>query len=172
MNNVKGFTLFELLISIVLVGILYSFTVYNFDLSNNIKVDISNLKKKLLTLKYENNVTIKCVEKDYSCFILLDGVIQKEKLDSLFQTKPIVYAYNDLFEKLTFEPLELETLEWHNVVFEYTCNSNRKCTESIISMNDKLYILNDLKIKPTIIKNKEDVVDYFQDKIYEVRDAF
>jgi len=57
-------------------------------------------------------------------------------------------------------------------VFEYTCNSNRKCTESIISMNDKLYILNDLKIKPTIIKNKEDVVDYFQDKIYEVRDAF
>ena len=57
-------------------------------------------------------------------------------------------------------------------MFEYTCNSNRKCTESIISMNDKLYILNDLKIKPTIIKNKEDVVDYFQDKIYEVRDAF
>jgi len=57
MNNVKGFTLFELLISIVLVGILYSFTVYNFDLSNNIKVNISNLKKKLLTLEYENNVT-------------------------------------------------------------------------------------------------------------------
>jgi len=174
-NKSKGFTLLEIIISIILVSILYLFAINNFSVNTGKEKDNINfhtLKSELLSYNYEKRITIKCIESDYSCFIFIDNKLQENKIKGLFNEEPTVYKYNSKLEEKTFNRLELEKLENHNIVFEYSCNKEKKCTEEIVFANNRGYIFNDINMKPIIVDNISEIEDYFQDKIQEVKDAF
>ena len=175
MNKSKGFTLLEIIISIILVSILYLFAINNFSVNTGKgkdSINLNTLKSELLSYNYEKSIAIKCIEKDYSCFLFIDNKLQDNKIKGLFKEEPIVYKYNSKLEEKTFNTLELEKLENYNIVFEYSCNKEKKCTEEIVFVNDRGFIFNDINIKPIIVDNISEIENYFQDKIQEVKDAF
>jgi len=173
-KQLKGFTLFEIIISIILVSILYAFAINSFHSSNQqkTKMTLSTLKKELLATDYENEVKLYCIEKDLSCFLFVDGELQKQKIEGLFKSEPLVYEYNKELEVVDFNSLELEKLQSYDVVFEYSCNTNRKCTESIVFENEKGYIFNDIYMQPKIVNSMNEIENYFEEPIQEVKDAF
>lgn len=174
MKQLKGFTLFEIIISIILVSILYAFAINSFQgkSEKKIKVTLDTLKQELLAIDYENEVKLYCIENDLSCFLFVDGELQKQKIEGLFSFEPLVYEYNKELDIVDFNPLELEKLQSYNVVFEYACSTNRKCTESIVFENEKGYIFNDIYMQPKIVKSISEIENYFEDTIQEVKDAF
>lgn len=175
MKNIKGFTLFEVILSIILISVIYLFTINNLELNDtkiDKNIDLNNLKKELLSYEYLDSIVVSCIDKNYSCFIIVDGKLQEEKIKNLFSEEPSVYKYNDHFEKLSFEPLELEKLEYQNIIFVYSCDNERKCLEQIVFVDSKGYIFNDIHVRPTLVRSRSEVEDYFQDKIQEVKDAF
>ncbi len=135
-------------------------------------VNLNTLKLQLLEYNYTDTIAVKCIEKDYSCFILIDGEVQEEKINTLFKDKPMVYKYNMYLEELTFNDLKLEKLERYNIVFEYSCNKERKCTEAIVFTDETRYIFNDINTKPIVVSSISEIENYFHDKIQEVKDAF
>jgi len=131
-----------------------------------------NLKTTLLDIEYTDTIDIKCVEDSYDCFVFIDKKIQKEKIKGLFENKPTVYRYNSNLDKVDFTDLELEKLDRYEVVFEYSCKKNGKCSELIVQTEEKTFIFNDIFKQPSTVKYLSDVEEYFNDKITEVQDAF
>jgi hypothetical protein len=175
MTKKRGVSLFEIILAIVLVGIVYSFAINSFTNKKDIvkdNVTLENLKQTLLAYDYINSIDMKCIASDLKCFVFVDNILQKETINTLFKNKPVVYDYDNKLIKKKFLSLELELLQRYDVVFEYKCDKYRQCTEQIVEYNDKVYIFNDTKIKPIIIKYLNDIDMYFQDKIDEVKDAF
>jgi len=171
----RAVTLFEIILAIILVGIIYSFALSSFTnkkIINTDNITLVNLKQKLLDYDYENNIAIKCIADDFECFIFVDNILQKETITTLFKNKPTVYEYDNKLNEKEFSPLELEKLQRYDIVFQYSCNKYKQCTEQIVEYNDKVYIYNDIHKKPIIIKYLNDIDIYFQDKINEVKDAF
>ena len=181
MNSKKSFTLFEIIISIILISIIYTIAINNFsskEYKSIDKITLENLKEELL--KYgkensiENSITIKCIADDLSCFIFLDNnkIPEKEKLEPFLKQQPEVYKYNKNQEKIEFMDLELEQLQRYEIIFQYSCKKNSKCDEFIVQTDELTYIFNTINKKPDTIKYLNDIDEYFDSRIEEVKDAF
>ncbi len=170
----KAFTLFEIIIVIILISVIYTFTINSFTngqkrLNNNIT--LLNLKKYLLSLEFENNVRIECIEDDLSCFVFVDNILQKETIKDLFIEIPNIYNYHRDMDKMYFKDLDLEQLQSYNIVFKYACKKNGKCDELIVEDTNIVYLFNNINKAPDTVNYLSDVGDYFYDKIQEVKDA-
>ena len=131
-----------------------------------------DLKSKLLDFEYDDNIIIKCVDETFDCFVFVDGVLQEEKLKGLFENKPAVYRYNVDLDKIDFIDLESEQLERFEIVFEYKCKKNNRCSELIVETQDKVFVFNDIFKQPKVLKYLSDTEEYFNNNIEEVKDAF
>ncbi len=162
------------MIVIILIGIAYVFAINSFEKTIKIKdkVTLLNLKQILLKQEYEDKITIKCIDDDYSCFVFIDGQPQEDKLNPLFEERPTVYEYSKDLERIEFIDLELEQLQRYNIVFEYSCKKNKRCSEMIVETNTQTYIFNDMNKNPEAIEYIKDIDEYFEAKIREVKDAF
>jgi len=151
------------------------FTASGFTKSNSISnntITLENLKQILLDQEYSKQISIKCIEDDYSCFVILDGNLEEHKIDPIFNEQPTVYTYSKELEKLEFADLELKQFKRYPIVFEYTCKQNQTCSEMIVETDAKIYIFNDMYKRPKIVAYINDVDEYFEAKIREVKDAF
>ncbi len=126
----------------------------------------------MLNKQYDNNIIIKCVDETFDCYVFIDDEIQDEKIKGLFESKPTVYKYSPDLNNIDFIDMELEKLERFEVIFEYKCKKNNKCSELIVEYNDNVFIFNDIFQQPIIIKYLSDVEEYFTKNIEEVKDAF
>ncbi|MBD3841462.1 MAG: type II secretion system protein [Campylobacterales bacterium] len=168
----QAFTLFEILISLVLVTIVYLFAINSFNISSQKEeqTTLTNFKEYLLKQNYENEISIKCTD-SLKCLIFVDGVRQEQILSNIFRTKPEVYSFEKEYRRLEFPRLELENLESYEIVFDFTCKNKFECDEYILDLGSKGVILTNLENKPIEFEYFSDVRDYFEKKIEEVQDA-
>jgi len=172
----RSFTLFELIIAMILISLLYYFAINSFENKNfktSSSVSLYNLKNTLLNnYSFEKSIEIQCIDDDLSCFLFIDGKLQKTKINSLFNTKPIVYTYTPSLEKVNFKTLELEEMEDYDIVFKYKCQNTMQCDEYIVEANNKIFLFNDIYKYPKELKSTNDVDEYFEKLQREVKDAF
>ena len=173
----RAFTLFELLIAMILVSLLYYFAISSFEKKSfnlNSGVSLKNLKYSLLhNYDFEDSISIQCIEDDLSCFLFIDGALQKKtKLDSLFKDKPTIYNYSPSLETIEFKDLELEELESYHIVFKYRCIKSGKCSEYIVQTSKKVFLFNDIYTYPKELNSINDLDEYFEKLKREVKDAF
>jgi hypothetical protein len=170
----KSFTLFEIIIALILVSIFYYFAIHSFSSGVNVKeekVSLLNLKKQLFKLGFSQEITIKCINEKFNCFVYLDGELQDDMLDPLFVDTPKIYEYNQNAERVEFMDLELEQLERYEIVFEFTCKKNKKCDELIVETEDLVYLFHNFSLKPYTLEYMGDIDEFFEKRIREVQDA-
>jgi prepilin-type N-terminal cleavage/methylation domain-containing protein len=171
----KAFTLFEIIIVIILISIFYLLVINNFhkrDISEKQQITLLNLKENLLKFDYDKSIKIQCINDSFDCLLFIDGILQEQKIKSLFTQEPIVYKYNKDLDKIEFADLELESLDRYEIVFEYGCNINGKCNEYIVETPKQIFVYNDIFTKPIVLSYLSDIEQYFTNKIIEVKDAF
>ncbi len=171
----KAFTLFELIIVVILISIIYYFTLQNFNLKQNKlnSLTLTNLKELLSSFEFEKNIKIKCKDsKEVDCFVFIDEVLQEEKIEGLFQKCPIVYEYSKKQDLIEYSDLELENLESYPICFEFNLEKNGQSSQIIVDVEDNVFIFDNISLKPTKIRYINDIDIYFDNKINEVKDAF
>jgi prepilin-type N-terminal cleavage/methylation domain-containing protein len=170
----RSFTLIELVIAIILVSIVYTFAINSFKkphvVGNVENLTLNNLKDQLLKVDFNSTIEMQC-NTELDCFILIDNVVQEEKISHLLPSVPQVYSYKKEYSRIDFPILELENMEYYNIVFKFKCTKDQKCSEYIVDFDDSVYIYNNLKRKPTVLRYMSDVDDYFTEQIKEVQDA-
>ena len=177
-NQKKAFTLFELMIVVLLVSIMYYFALSNnfIGLNQNVKkTSLENLKSYLLSFEFEKTVAIKCVDdEEFTCLVFVDGEIVKDLVvENLFKDKPDVYEYTSEQNRIEFNDLRFfDTHEDFNVVFEYGINEDMKSEDLVVDTGEAVYVLNSLYLKPLKYKYLHEVLDGFEDRLSEVKDAF
>jgi hypothetical protein len=136
------------------------------------KVTLQNLKQMLLSQEYSEEISVKCIEDNFSCILIKDNEIQEDMIKAIFTQIPTVYEYSRDLNRLEFPTLELEQLQSFKIVFEYKCNKAQRCSELIVETEEKTYIFNDMYKTPQTIEYINDIDEYFDEKIREVKDAF
>ena len=174
-RQIKGaFTLIELLIVIVIMGMVYAIIAPNLNLKAYVEeegLNFNTLYPFLKKYSYENKIVLKCTNED-GCFVLSDGELTDRIENKLFKSEPVVYQYNKNLDVKEFSRLEIEDLESFDIVFEYELNKDGISKDMIVEVDEKVYIFNSFKNQVIHLNYASDVVDYFDVSKEKVRDAF
>ncbi len=173
----KAFTLIELILVVVLILVVYSLMISTNTFKVNLTKDsfsLQNVKSFLLdNYSFKDEVSLICVEEDYTCYVKLDGNINTDfKLEKVFTTTPDVYEYNTKREKIDFVPIRINDDEY-NVVFEFKINSDFKSKDYILdTLENRVYVFNSIFNKAKIFESLSEAFEIFEKNSEEVRDAF
>ncbi len=172
-TNKKSFTLIEIIIVTIIISLVYYFSISSFSFSKIIsnKTNIQNIQTFMSKYSFDNSLSLKCINDGKKCLVFRDGNVTDEILN-LFLEKPIVYEYNKSLKIVEFSDIELEHLQRYEVCFEYNINKYRKKKDIIVQVKDKVYILNSFTNKVIILEYLNDVIDYFDNLEYKVRNDF
>lgn len=173
----KSFTLIELIVVILIISIVYIlvFSSSSFSIKNEKeKIDLSYLKEFLLKkYNFKNEVSFLCIENDFSCFVKVDGKIDKDfKIDHFFKQKPEVYKYYKKEQKEEFSDIRIDNFNY-KVIFELKIDSDYKTNEFILdTLQNEVYIFNSIFTKPKVYPTLRDSFEIFEKNEKEVKNAF
>lgn len=174
----KSFTLIELVVVIILISTVYLLMFSNTPfLSSEVKKEkfsLANTKEFLIkNFEFKDEISLVCVEKNFDCFIKIDGSInEKVKIENVFTTIPEVYEYNNSQIKVDFESARIDNLDY-DVVFEFKMNRDYKFKEYIVdTLENRVYVFNSIYQEAKIYESLNEVFEIFEKNILEVKDAF
>ncbi len=151
----KAFTLFELLIVVLLIGILYGIFVHKLSKppqADTDKLTLINIKNFLSDLPYKRKAEIICLEPCKECHIYLDGKKADDEGFSLFKTSPNIY-FPDNFGQvrtISFLPIIDKNNAINNVCFKFSLFNNKSSSHYGVEDNEKFYLF-DPYMKPVEI---------------------
>ena len=173
----KSFTLIELIIVIILISTTYFlvFSNTNFHIKTDEKrLDLSSLKDYLMkNFEFEKDISFLCIEEKFTCFIKVDGNLDKDfKVLNFFKKVPDVYEYSSSEKKVDFKELRVDNMSY-NVIFELKINADYKTNEFIIDTKDNnVFVFNSIFTKPKIYKTLIESLEVFDINKTKVKDAF
>lgn len=173
----KSFTLIELIIVILIISTTYLLVFSNssFSIKNqDEKISLYTLKDFLLKkFEYEKEISFLCVEKDFVCYVKVDGKLVKDfKINNFFKKIPDVYEYNANEKKVEFKDIRIENFDYE-VIFELKINNDYKTNEFILdTLENEVYVFNSIFTKPKIYKSLNEIFEVFKQEQIEVKDAF
>lgn len=173
----KSFTLIELIIVILIISTTYLliFSNSSFNIkSQEEKISLYNLKDFLLKkFDYEKELSFVCVEKDFVCYVKVDGKLVKDfKINNFFKKIPDIYEYKAQEKRLEFKDIRIENFDY-GVIFELKINSDYKTNEFILdTLENEVYVFNSIFTKPKIYKSLNESFEVFNQEQIEVKDAF
>jgi len=128
----EGFTLFELMMVIIIIGIVYALVAVKLTQEETKEVKLLELPKLLRDSEFKKEVEVVCTEKELNrCKIFFDGNLSKISL-KLFDKKPIVYKVmpDESLKEIEFYPIIDE--EPVAVYFRYKVTKNGAGDEIIV----------------------------------------
>ncbi len=143
----KAFSLIELLIVVLIIGVIYSMAIGTIRGASDTKakkVNLKNLKYYLQSIKYEQSVKILCLDNCKSCSLLVDEKKDKEldeSFDILVDDTVEIYSYEYLTgmqekeKEIFFNKEEVE----EDVCFSYTIDKKGIGDQVYIRFKEKVY---------------------------------
>lgn len=142
----KAFSLIELLIVIMIIGITYTLAIGSFEkiAEEKIPLTLKNLKNYLHTFEREKSVEFLCLDRCRSCDIYVDGEIQSElegSFDEFLDDSLKVYRYEyglGAVQKEMIIYFNSEDVE-EKVCFSYTLNKQGIGEQYLVEYQEEVY---------------------------------
>ena len=171
----KAFSLIELLIVIMIIGVVYTLGISNFQKINekSSKVNLKTLKKYLHTFSYESNVKFLCLGDCSSCDIYIDGVKQTSlagSFDGFLDESVVVYNYNyflgtsQRLKEVYFNDDDVE----EDVCFSYTLDKKGTGEQVFIEFNGNVYDYSTYFTGVNVYKSLQEAIEAKEGLIDEV----
>jgi prepilin-type N-terminal cleavage/methylation domain-containing protein len=142
-----AFSLIELLIVVVIIGLVYSLALPNFELLQRYKqtpVSLASLPEFLQNIPHEQSISFLCIDACKECFVLSDDARVKE-YDAAFKnflTDDVALYTYDMAQGMQKKELGFyfkDAYTSEELCFAYTINEQKKGNELFISYHDKVY---------------------------------
>jgi len=152
----KGFTLFELMLVVLLIGIIYGVFVHKLSQkernSDKNTVTLETLKGFLLQFSPKREATLRCIDPCDTCYVYRDGKKVNDLEIPLFEKAPNVYRADPFgqLRRISFTPIQGKHGEVLDVCFEFTLFENESSSSYIVDNGEKIYLF-DPYMKPVSI---------------------
>lgn len=159
----KGFTLFELLIVIFIISIVYALFIQNINhREKKESLSLERLKEFLMMNYYDKNkVSILCFDDCKKCKIFINDKDTKDEL-VLFSEEVNVYELNrNILEKKRFFDYHITNYDKEQVCFRFDLFPNRSSSEFILEYKDKYYLYNSYMHQTKVFDFLDDARDYW-----------
>jgi len=142
----KAFSLVELLIVVVIIGVVYSLAIGSFQKIGEVKkpLGLETLKAYLKTFTYEKNVEFLCLDRCSGCDVYVDGKRVEElhgQFDNFLDDSVKVYRYEYGLGAIRVEPkvyFNTEDVE-EDVCFSYEINKQGIGAQVLVEFKGKVY---------------------------------
>jgi prepilin-type N-terminal cleavage/methylation domain-containing protein len=143
----KAFSLIELMIVILIIGIVYTLAISKFQKiadGDVTKVSLSNLREYLQKFPHAKSVQFICLDDCSKCNVFVDDKIQEELkgvFDNFIDDSIKVYRYDFTLGAVAIEPdsfFNIENVE-ERVCFSYRIGQNNIGEQVLVSFKDKIY---------------------------------
>ena len=163
----RGFTLFELILVIFIIGILYTLIGISFDrFLVKEKFKFENLKELMLKYKSDNILKLVCYRDCKKCVIFENSEIIEKYIDLKLDRNLKIYATDEFGELIQVEfedryiDKTVEFPELERICFEYKLFPNGS-SSSFVVFNYKEYYVFDSYFGDVDIFNEEDLAKEF-----------
>jgi len=140
--NRTAFSLIELMIVVMIMGVVYTLSVSGLQRSNSgtANVTLANLKEYMLSLEYEKSVKVLCLDECKSCDILLDGV-KHQTIENLLDKSVKTYRYEFLqgAHEVNYEPFFNAEESEEDVCFSYSIDKQGVGEQVLVAYKNAVY---------------------------------
>jgi len=167
----RAFSLIELLIVIMIIGVLYTLAIGNFNrLSDeSSRLSLSNLKEYLHSIPHEKSVKILCLDDCSECDIFVDG--QKSKTVEDFLDESVrVYRYEFSYGAIEAEKevfFNIDDVE-EDVCFSYEVGKNGVGNQVLVEFKKSVYDFSSYFSKTAVYSSVEAAVEAREILVREV----
>ncbi len=167
----RAFSLIELLIVIMIVGVVYTLAIGNFNRlsSESSKLTLENLKEYLNFIKHSENVKLLCLDDCSECDVIVDGVKSKTIEDFLDESVR-VYRYEFSYGAVEIEKevfFNIDDVE-EDVCFSYEVDKNGVGDQVLVEFKEKVYDFSPYFSGTAVYSSIEDAVETREDMAREV----
>lgn len=167
----KAFSLIELLIVIVIIGVVYNLSVTNFQKRSDEVENITllNLKKYLKSLDYKESAKLLCLDNCRSCDILVDGE-KSIHLEDFLDESVKVYRYDylsgaqEIMQEVYFNEEDIQ----EDVCFSYTVDKNGIGDQVFVEFKESVYDYTTYLIPTQKYNSLEEVIETKEKLVEEV----
>jgi type II secretory pathway pseudopilin PulG len=165
--NKQAFTLFELIIVVILIGLIYGVFVDKLSTKPHERntITLSTIKESLEKFAFKKSARVVCNKECKQCYVYVDDT----KVDTsfeLFTSEPTVYTLDETGRQksLTFTPRFDKEGKIEETCFEYKIFKNGGADTYIVSHEDTFYVFKTLEKKPTLFTSMNEAVEFFDHK--------
>jgi prepilin-type N-terminal cleavage/methylation domain-containing protein len=161
----RAFSLIELLIVIVIIGVLYTLSINNFKTLKNKdeKLTLKTLKRYMQNIPHEKSVKILCTQNCLSCDFYVDTKIFLEKKisEDFLDNTTKVYRYS-------FSSGMVDVIYPNNICFSYTIDKKGVGEQIFVESRGLVYDFTTYLHKTKVYKSIDDVVEMKDNLIQEI----
>ncbi len=170
----KGFTLFELMLVIVIVGVVYSLMIQNFAFSKEESEGISlenlpeYLRKNFSSSK--EKITFRCMDECSICSVFV-GSQETNQTEGFFEkyTDPSVYTLiDDTLKRVEFADY-VKDYKHIRVCFEYHLYANGSSDKLVVKYKDSVYMYDNFFEKTKKFRSLLDAQDFWVSQLDEAK---
>lgn len=157
--NKKAFTLIELLIVIIIMGVVYNLAITNFaKLSKgDTKVSLSNLRSYLASIPHDKSVKLLCFDECQACDIYVDdvksrtieGLLNKDVRSYRYEFN---YGYTEAEKDVFFDDNDVEK----DICFSYKVDKKGVGDQILVEFKNKFYDLGSYIKKTPVYSSLDD----------------
>lgn len=165
----KGFTLFELIIVVFIIGTAYYLVVPYFHKNEIKKFEFHHLKEYLLSFSSEENIKLVCIEDCKKCYVIIGN---KKTLSPVIASPLTAYHY----EKGHLEEVEFPSSKYFDlrekVCFSYSVNAQKKIGEELfVKYDNKIYYFSPYFKETFIFDNLSKAKDFYEKLLNKLKDT-
>lgn len=142
----SAFSLIELLIVVLIVGVVYTLAISNFDnvKENKIKPTLLTLKSSLNELEKKKKAELICLDECKSCNVYIDGEVDgnlSEVYEDFLDEEPKMYRYDQSFGLVRLKNRVVFNQEGidEEVCFSLSVDRNGVSDQVIVEYKDRFY---------------------------------
>ena len=142
----RAFSLIELLIVVLIIGVIYTLAVNNLSKIEEHKehITLANLKLFLQKIPHDKAVDFVCIRECTRCYVFADGE-KLEEYDKVFDNlldssvESYFYTPRNGFELVNEKVLFIDENNYENVCFSYHIDAASKGEELFVLYNQRVY---------------------------------
>lgn len=144
----KAFSLFELILVVILIGLVYSLVLDKINIKKNIHIKELKSLKKLLPLDTKLIVYDRCQK-------------QNIKIDNIFKNIKVYTVENDSLKEVEFAPYQDKNGNIYDVCLRFQKFQNGSITPYIIKQNDNYVVFYPYFKEPEKFSDAQSAIDAF-----------
>lgn len=167
----NSFTLFELILVIVIIGVVYTLFIQNINkLQRTQSVGIEQLVDHLRKFQDKSEVKLICIDECKKCEIYVDQNRTKQYLE-LFKSKVVSYYIDKdgQYEEKKYAPI-YDGREELEVCFDFALYENGSVSESILEYNEKVYYFPTYFGEIEKFETLDELKEFFQERLRLARE--
>lgn len=170
-----AFTLIELLIVVLIVGLVYTLAISNFDnvKKSKIKPELSNLKDNLQRVQKTHYAELMCLDKCRSCYLYVDGVLDSnasEIYEDFFDEEVKLYRYDSNFGLVSLRNKVFFNSEGtqEDICFSLSVDKNGVSEQLVVEYKAKFYDFSPYFKETQVYASESELIDVKEYRIQEV----